>query len=79
MHVFESFSSYTTIRHKLFWIKYEPDNLQALIDTAESQGVTCINIGKSIALFLQGRARNKFLHLDVKDELDKIIREAKKD
>lgn len=60
-------------RHKLYILFCSPDGLMANISFIQSQNISTINVGKELALFIEGVDDKKYLNIDVFDRVKKIL------
>lgn len=60
-------------RYKVYILLCSPDRLIANISFIQSQNVSTINVGKELALFIDGVDDKKYLNIDVFDRIKKIL------
>lgn len=60
-------------RHKVYILLCSPDGLIANISFIQSQNISTVNVGRELALFIEGVDDKKYLNIDVFDRIKKIL------
>ena len=67
----------STDRHKLYTLMCRPDELSESIAFIQAQKINLLNIGKELALFIDGLEDYSYLNIDVYDFIKKILEKHK--
>lgn len=73
MLVFEPQSAYRAARNTVSWIHATAEDEETLLARADTLGIYCVDVSRSLAEALTSITRGKFFHFEVKEELDHLL------